>query len=67
MPCCTLGQVSSVSASTVSHHLQVLEAVGLIVVTREGKFAWLRFERTRYDSLLRQLAEDAASSPPCAR
>ena len=50
------------SASTVSHHMQILETAGLITLTREGKFAWLHFERARYERLLRQLAADASLS-----
>lgn len=62
-PCCALPETRNVSASTMSHHLQQLEQAGLVEVTRDGRFAILRFVRDRYDRYLRQLAADAAPRP----
>ena len=59
VPCCTLAQAGQVRASTMSHHLQQLEQVGLIDLSRDGKFAVLRFARARYEAFLRQLGADA--------
>ena len=57
--CCELSGVREVSPSTVTHHLRLLEQAGLVAVSRDGRFAILRFLRDRYDRYVRQLAEDA--------
>ena len=61
--CCTLAQAGQVSPSTMSHHLQQLEAAGLVDVTRDGKFAVLRLCRPRYDAFVRQLATGGPTTP----
>ena len=58
--CCALLESRRVSASTMSHHLQQLEQAGLVEVSRDGRYAILRFLRDRYELYLRQLAADAA-------
>jgi DNA-binding transcriptional ArsR family regulator len=41
LPYCALKAVETVSGTTISHHIESLEAAGLIEVAREGKFALL--------------------------
>ena len=62
-PCCALPESRNVSPSTMTHHLQQLEQAGLVEVSREGRFAILRFMRDHYELYLRQLAADAAPRP----
>jgi ArsR family transcriptional regulator, arsenate/arsenite/antimonite-responsive transcriptional repressor len=59
VPCSTIRETSEISASTLSHHIQQLGQVGLISIGRQGKCAFLRFERAQYERFLRQLAEDS--------
>jgi ArsR family transcriptional regulator, arsenate/arsenite/antimonite-responsive transcriptional repressor len=59
MPCSTIRETSEISASTLSHHIQQLEQVGLISIGRQGKCAFLRFERAQYERFLWQLTKDS--------
>ncbi|MCQ8240004.1 ArsR/SmtB family transcription factor [Rhizosaccharibacter radicis] len=65
LQCCALAEAGRVSPSTMTHHLQQLEQAGLIEVTRDGRFAKLRFVRDRYERYLSRLQHDAA--PAAAR
>ena len=37
------------SQPTISHHLRILAAVGLVVTTRKGRWIWYSIEKTRME------------------
>jgi len=57
-PCSAVTLNGEVSAPTVSHHLKELENAGLLEISRQGKFAHLKLNRSTleaYLSLLHQI------------
>ena len=55
--CIELRERSRISAATLSHHLQELEAAGLITIARRGKFALPCFRREVWKTYIAQLSE----------
>ena len=55
--CVELRERSSITAATLSHHLQELEAAGLITIARKGKFALPSFRRDVWKTYLARLSE----------
>jgi ArsR family transcriptional regulator, arsenate/arsenite/antimonite-responsive transcriptional repressor len=55
--CLELRECSAITAATLSHHLQELEAAGLITIGRKGKFALPSFRREVWKTYLAQLSE----------
>jgi ArsR family transcriptional regulator len=51
-PCSEVTLNGEVSAPTVSHHLKELQNAGLLEITRQGKFAYLKLNRAMLDAYL---------------
>jgi DNA-binding transcriptional ArsR family regulator len=45
LECTTIRDCHPISAATLSHHMKELEMAGLVLVTREGKFASYTLKR----------------------
>jgi ArsR family transcriptional regulator len=53
--CSELRVVFPITAATLSHHLKELELVGLIELTRRGKFVDITFHRSVWEAYLAEL------------
>jgi ArsR family transcriptional regulator len=57
MQCTAIRDCHSISAATLSHHMKELETAGLVLVTREGKFASYTLKRDVLKAYSEQLAK----------
>ena len=57
MQCTAIRDCHSISAATLSHHMKELETAGLVLVTREGKFASYRLKRDVLKAYTEHLAK----------
>ena len=58
---CDLPELIGRSQPTVSHHLSLLSAAGLLTREQRGKWAWFRIEPDRIDILRRALEVQTAA------
>jgi len=54
--CCALVEMRGVTPATVSHHLKVLSAAGLVECTREGQFVLNRVNTDVLDNFTESVA-----------
>jgi len=57
MECTTIRDCHPISAATLSHHMKELETAGLVLVTREGKFASYTLRRDVLKAYTEHLAK----------
>jgi ArsR family transcriptional regulator len=57
LQCTAIRDCQSVSAATLSHHMKELETAGLVLVTREGKFASYTLKRDVLKAYTEHLAK----------
>lgn len=63
LACSAARSALPISAATLSHHIKELEAAGLIIATRDGKFVNLSLRPEVLQGLVDTLA--SLASPPC--
>jgi DNA-binding transcriptional ArsR family regulator len=56
-PCGALEAGNGITPATLSHHMKELENAGLVIVSREGKFAHLKLNRPVLNAYLALLGK----------
>jgi ArsR family transcriptional regulator, arsenate/arsenite/antimonite-responsive transcriptional repressor len=54
---CKLSERLGLVASTISHHMSVLRAAGLVSSRKEGQWVYYRLERDRISDVVHELVE----------